>query len=122
MTLEEEFEKHYKDWQTHCDVDCFFSTVIEDYTDCDAYRKLVELGKPILHFVHKKSREKRDLTLGLLIEGIVGNDFKIDFSARDLFKKNYNTQEHMSELFDDHDKIHKNTIKWLDENIEKYNA
>ena len=49
----EAFEAAVTEWKEHCD-DVKFSSNPKDYLNCDAYRKIVGMGKQVLPLVREK--------------------------------------------------------------------
>jgi hypothetical protein len=70
MNIVEEFNILTKEWAEHCQ-SVVFSSNIQDYLNHAAYRKLVELGSPIIPYIMKQYK-KDELPWGFVLDEITG--------------------------------------------------
>ena len=70
MALEKKFKKQLKDWKVHCEpFNVQFSSIGigDEIIDCDAYKKLVEMGEeilPLIHTIYSKKFADKDHSHG----------------------------------------------------------
>jgi|GEM_PF-3305984 len=107
----EEFNKAIEEWKGHCEK-TINSSNPNDYLNCDAYRKIVSMGREVLPLVRSVYDSNSSSDFGLdcvknyltfVVRKIVGGDFKVPDGI----------YLGMRELED-------YTKRWLDENMEKY--
>lgn len=88
MSLEDSFDKAVDEWIVHCKShEVQFSSSILPVLDCDAYRKIVSMGKDALPLIRKVYDRNPDYNLALeivqahglsqAVREIVGEEFKI---------------------------------------------
>lgn len=114
MSLEEEFNKAVGEWIKYCKKpEVRYSSIrVPVVISCDAYRKIVTMGTPILPLIRKlyDKDSSQDSALGKIklfglistVKEIVGNDFQIPVEGI----KNVEIEQY--------------TKNWLDENMHKY--
>tara|TARA_Y100000034_G_scaffold110845_1_gene143358 strand:+ start:429 stop:761 length:333 start_codon:yes stop_codon:yes gene_type:complete len=108
MGIEEQFDGHVGDWKKHCDT-VSVSSNPNDYTNCEAYRQIAALGSDSLPLIRKVYGGSDDnaffpiLGWTTLVREIVGDEFQIPKEIRGRVHE-----------------IRDYTIRWLDENIERY--
>ena len=109
--LEQEFNENMEVWREHC-IKTAYSSIIQDYLNCEGYRNIVYMGKKALPLLRKAydtesdDRGHRDSLRWLLVnpvKAILGADFQIPNWMRGMIPV-----------------MAKYTAKWLDENMEKY--
>jgi hypothetical protein len=109
--LEQKFKENLEEWRKHC-LRKINSSNPHDYINCEAYRNIAAIGHPALPLIRKayetESKSFNDpdslnWELHNLVVEIIGEDFKIPDWMKGRIKV-----------------IEKYTIKWLDENMDKY--
>lgn len=75
MSLEEKFESDISAWKDHCE-QVKHSSNPNDYTNCDAYRNIVALGKKALPLIQRIAGTT-ELFISMAVQEIAGEEFRI---------------------------------------------
>ena len=104
MNLEEKFNRLILDLERHCK-NVVYSSNIEDYLNCDAYKEIVNIGEKSLLYIYREmeKRESLELVWAPLMHSIVGEDLVIPENIRGKIKD-----------------LNSYIKRWLDWNLYKY--
>ncbi len=121
MSLEYNFHQAVKEWKDHSKINSIHS-MSQPYLDCDAYRRIVNMGPRILPLIREEYAKSQEIGDPGICWCYVLKDIVPEFSLPVGEKDSGSAVERMTPGYIGLDigEVQKATIKWLDQNMYKY--
>ena len=120
MPLEDEFNEALSEWKQHCRKNSMHS-MSQPYLDCNAYRKIVSMGKDILPLIRREYAQPQEIGDPGYLWGFAIKSIIPEFSLSVGEKGSGSAVEKVAPGFigikiDD---VRKETLRWLDDYVSR---